>query len=311
MVGSGRHASVRAGGQYPRGGACFLPTSLAASAQRGGGWGGRPAPSQWRGHIANGGILSLDSSLTSGGNQTLGGTATINLNDAGARLAIDGTGATALGSNVVVRGQGNIGTAINVAGNNLLTNNGLISADVSGGTLNITAPASGGGSSFINNGTLRAINGASLLLSTNITSNTGSQIVAGAGSSVVQNGVTLNGVINASGTGVFTAVSSASNVLNGVNFTGTLDLTSISNSRERIANGATINGAVNIANGGILSLDSSLTSGGNQTLGGTATINLNDAGARLARAPRRWARTSSCAGRAISAQPSTSLATTC
>ena len=35
-------------------------------------------------------------------------TATINLNDAGARLAIDGTGATTLGSNVVVRGQGTV-----------------------------------------------------------------------------------------------------------------------------------------------------------------------------------------------------------
>ncbi|MDP1646883.1 MAG: choice-of-anchor D domain-containing protein, partial [Rubrivivax sp.] len=96
-----------------------------------------------------------------------------------------------------------------------------------------------------------------------------------------QNGVRVNGVINASGTGVFTAISSTANFLDGVNFTGTLDLGSIINARERIINGATINGAVNISNGAILGLDSSATAGGNQTLAGAVVINLNDAGARL------------------------------
>ena len=231
-------------------------------------------------NIANGGILSLDSA---GGtsSQTLGGNVVINLVDAGARLAIDGSGTTTLGANVVVRGQGNIGTAINTGGNNLLTNNGLISADVSGGTLSITAPASGGGSSFVNNGTLQAINGATLLLSTNILSNPGGQIIAGTGSSVVQNGVTLNGVLTASGSGVFTTTNSGANVLNAVALSGTLDMTSQGNSRERIVNGATINGVVNIANGGILSLDSA-SGTPDQTLGGNVVINLNDPGARLA-----------------------------
>ncbi|MFT3819425.1 MAG: choice-of-anchor D domain-containing protein [Rubrivivax sp.] len=234
-------------------------------------------------NIANGGILSLDSGLSTNSSVAVGGTGVINLNDAGARLAIDGNGTSSLGSTLTVRGQGNIGLAINTGGNNVLTNNGLISADVSGGTLNITAPANGGGSSFINNGTLQAINGGSLLLSTHVTGNSGSQILAGAGSSVVQNGVTVSGVINTSGAGVFSASNSSSNVLNGVALNGTLDMASITtNSRERIANGLTLNGNVNIANGGILSLDSSLTTGGNQTIGGTATFNLNDSGARLA-----------------------------
>ena len=233
-------------------------------------------------NIGNGGILSFDSTNSSGGSQTILGTGTINLNDAGARLAVDGTGSTTLGSGLTVRGQGNFGQAINTGGNHLLTNNGLVSADVSGGTLNIVALANGGGSSFVNKGTLQAINGGTLLLSTNITSNAGSQIVAGAGSSVVQNGVTLNGAITASGGGVFTASSSASNVLDGVTFAGTLDLNSIANSRERFINGATVNGAINIANGGIASFDSALTTGGNQTILGTAVFNLNDASARLA-----------------------------
>ena len=232
--------------------------------------------------IANGGILSLDSASGTA-NQTISGTVVINLNDAGARLAIDGSGTTTLGANVVVRGQGNIGTAINTGGNNVLTNNGLISADVSGGTLSITAPASGGGSSFVNNGTLQAINGATLLLSTNILSNPGGQIVAGTGSSVVQNGVTINGVVTASGSGFVTMSNSGSNFLNAVTLSGTLDMTSNGgNARERIINGATVNGAINIANGGILSLDSANTTGANQTLGGTVVINLNDPGARLA-----------------------------
>ncbi|MBC7732865.1 MAG: choice-of-anchor D domain-containing protein [Bacteriovorax sp.] len=233
-------------------------------------------------NIANGGIASFDSVLTTGGNQAIGGTATFNLNDAGARLAVDGTGTTTLGSGITVRGQGNFGQAINFGGNNTLVNNGLVLADVSGGTLNIVPPGNGGGSSFVNNGTLRAINGGTLLLSTNIASNTGSQIVAGAGSAVVQNGVTLNGVINVSGTGSFQAISSGNNMLDGVNFTGTLDTATIANSRERFINGATVNGAVIIANGGIVSFDSFLTTGGSQTIGGNASFNLNDPGARLA-----------------------------
>jgi hypothetical protein len=230
-------------------------------------------------NLANGGFLSLDSAATTGSAQTIGGTAVINLNDANTRLSIEGNGSTTLGSGITVRGQGTIGVASIVGGTNVLTSNGLISADINGGTLNIVPPANSG--SFINNGTLQAINGSTLLLSTNITANAGSQIIAGAGSSVVQNGVAINGVVNASGTGVFTATSDSRNFLDGVNFTGTLDLTSIVNSRERIINGATLNGAINLGNGGFLSLDSNATPGGIQALAGTAVINLNDSTARL------------------------------
>ncbi|MDE2145728.1 MAG: hypothetical protein KGJ24_03470, partial [Burkholderiales bacterium] len=230
-------------------------------------------------NVANGGVLSLDSSTALGPNQTIGGTGTINLNDASARLAIEATGSTTLGSGLTVRGQGNIGTPAIVGGNNVLTNDGLISAEVSGKTLQITAPASVG--SVVNNGTLQAINGAVLQLSTSINSNPGGQIIAGAGSQVVQNNVTLNGALNASGSGVFSADGNGGNFLNAATLNGVLDLASIANAHERIINGATINGAVNVSNGGILVLDSANTSGGNQTVAGTATINLNDANARL------------------------------
>ena len=155
-----------------------------------------------------------------------------------------------------------------------------VSADVSGGSLTIVRGAGAG--SLSNNGVLEAIGGGTLVLATNVVGNLGSQIAAGAGSSVVQSGVTISGVINTSGSGFFTASNSSNNFLDGVALTGTLDLSSIANSRERVANGLTLTGAINVSNGGILSLDSSSTGGGNQTLGGSGTINLNDAGARLA-----------------------------
>ena len=49
-------------------------------------------------NIANGGILGLNSASTSGGIQTLAGNVSINLNDANARLSIDGIGSTTLGT---------------------------------------------------------------------------------------------------------------------------------------------------------------------------------------------------------------------
>ena len=98
----------------------------------------------------------------------------------------------------------------------------------------------------------------------------------------MQNGVTLSGgTLATSGTGAFQAISSGSNFLDNVTLNGTLDMTTVANSREQIINGATINGVVNIANGGILGLNSANTAGGNQTIGGTGVINLNDAGAHL------------------------------
>ena len=208
-------------------------------------------------NIANGGILGLNSASTTGGHQTISGTGTINLNDAAAHLSIEGNGSTTLASGITVRGQGNIGAASFVGGTNTLINNGLISADVNGGTLIIAPPANAG--SLVNNATLQATGGGTLQLSTN-TNNAGGTISAQNGSVVVQNGVKISGgALTTSGTGAIQASSSGVNFLDGVNLTGTLNLTSIANSREQIINGATINGVVNVANGGILSLNSAST----------------------------------------------------
>jgi hypothetical protein len=231
-------------------------------------------------NVANGGILSLDSSATVGSNQSVNGNAVINLNDAYARLAIEGSGTTTLAAGVTVRGQGNLGQASLVGGNNTLINNGLVSADVMGGTLHIVAPGNGG--SFINNGTVQAVGGGTVVMNTAINNSATGVLQAGAGSTLIQNGVVLNGAINVHATGSFQAVSSYNNFLDAVTLNGNLDLTSYANARQRVANGITLNGSINVANGGILSLDSSATVGNNQSINGNAVINLNDAYARLA-----------------------------
>ena len=134
-------------------------------------------------NIANGGILSLDS--TNVPNQTIAGTGTINLNDPAARLSVEGAGVTTLGSGITVRGQGNIGTALFSAGNNTLTNNGLILADVHGGTLTIGQPANSG--SLAGTGTLQA-NGGTLAIATSGDVTQGKLVIGGTGSAVTLDG---------------------------------------------------------------------------------------------------------------------------
>jgi hypothetical protein len=92
------------------------------------------------------------------------------------------------------------------------------------------------------------------------------------GSSVVQNGVALSGLVNTSGNGSFRASNSNLNFLNGVTFNGVLDMAS-GTMVERVTGGLTLNGSININNNSVLSF------GGDQTLGGTGSIVLGDTGA--------------------------------
>jgi hypothetical protein len=228
-------------------------------------------------NISNGGIVSLDSSDTTNGVQSITGNGSINLNDAGAWLSIEGTGSTTLGSGIVIHGQGNVGQAAFSAGNNTLVNNGRITADVAGGTLAINTPANGG--ILENAGLVDARNGGTMMLSANV-DNTGGTINAQTGSTVVQNGVSITaGTISTAGTGSFLVTNNGNNFMTGVTIAGNVDMASAGNARERLYGGETLNGTISIANGGILSLDS--TSTPNQTITGTGTIALNDAGARL------------------------------
>lgn len=212
-------------------------------------------------NIANGSILAPQ------GDQTIGGTGTIVFADTNSsnRLNVE-AGNLTLGSGITVRGNtGHIGQQSFLGGASTLTNNGTIQADVAGGT--ITLNVNGG---VTNSGTLAALNGGTLLLSSNVNNAVGSQILAGAGSTVVQNGVTLNGVINVAGGGAFRASGSANNFLSAATLNGTLDLASTS-AIERVVGGLNLNGTVNIGNNSILAPQ------GDQTIGGNGTIVFADA----------------------------------
>jgi hypothetical protein len=104
-----------------------------------------------------------------------------------------------------------------------------------------------------NNGILEAQNGGQLTLSSNVTGNTGSEIIAGANSVVLQNGVTISGDINAAGTGSFRSSNSTNNFFDGANFTGDFDMAT-AESRERIINGLTLNGTFLMARAALFSV---------------------------------------------------------
>jgi len=221
-------------------------------------------------NINNNGILSFE------GDGTLGGTGTVVLGATGGgnRIDLDGNGTTTIANGVTVRGQnGTIGQDINIGGTQILLNNGTISADVSGGTITLTDSA------VTNNGTLSAVNGGTLVLNSNVTGGAGGQIVAGTGSTVRQEGVTIGGTINTSGNGLFTVSSTAANRLDAVTLNGNLDMATVANSRERVVGGGlTLNGTISINNNGILSFEGDSSFGGNGSVvfGGTGAGNRID-----------------------------------
>ena len=216
-------------------------------------------------NINGNGILSFEgtSSLAGGGALIFGSTG------AGNRIDLDGNGTTTFAAGTTVRGHsGTIGQQLNIAGTQLLVNNGTISADVAGGTINITDSA------VTNHGMLSAQNGGTLLLSSPVSGGAGGQIVAGAGSQVRQNGVAISGTVNTSGSGLFSVTSSPANFLDGVTFNGGLDMASIANSRERVkAGGLVLNGVIDLNQNAILSFE------GNGGLTGNASLVLGATGA--------------------------------
>ncbi|MBI3344269.1 MAG: choice-of-anchor D domain-containing protein [Gammaproteobacteria bacterium] len=131
-----------------------------------------------------------------------------------------------------------------------------------------------------NNATLSAQNGGTLQLSSAVTNAGSGHIDAtGAGSSVVQNGVTITGgTINTTGGGVLAPTNNGNNFLNGVTVNGTIDLATAT-AIERIGGGTTINtgGAFNINNNSILSFQGTQSIGttgiGNIVLGNTGSSN--------------------------------------
>jgi hypothetical protein len=69
--------------------------------------------------------------------------------------------------------------------------------------------------------------------------------------------VSIGGIINTSGGGLFTVTSTAANYLNGVTLNGNLDMASIANSRERVTAGGLVRSTapIDINSNGILSFE--------------------------------------------------------
>jgi hypothetical protein len=222
-------------------------------------------------HLTLNGTININqnSALTFEADNTISGTGSIVFGNTGAsnRIALDANGTTTLGAGITIRGQnGTIGNNLYVTGTQTLVNNGTISADVAGGTISI------GGATVTNNGILEAKNGGTLVLSSNVTGNPGSQILAGTGSVVSQNGVTLSGTINTSGGGSLRPTNSSSNFLDGVIFSGTLDMAT-ANAVERVINDLTLNGTINVNANSILAFQA------DNTISGTGAIVLGATGA--------------------------------
>ena len=221
-----------------------------------------------------GGTISVnnDSVLTFEGSNTVSGVGTIVLGNTGGnnRIALDGNGTTTFAAGTTIRGQnGTIGNAVFVGGTQTLVNNGTISADVAGGTINLTD------SIVTNNGTLSALNGGTLLLSSNVIGGATGQIVAGAGSTVLQSAVTLSGTINTSGGGRFAANASGSNFLSGVTLNGNLDLATATGFERVTAGGLVLNGTINLNNDSVLAFNDvgGLSGAGTIVLGNTGGNN--------------------------------------
>ncbi|MGI4880222.1 MAG: choice-of-anchor D domain-containing protein [Janthinobacterium lividum] len=208
----------------------------------------------------------------------IGGTGTIILDNAAGYAHIgDGGGTWTLGAGQTVRGSGQIG--VNQAA---FTNNGVIAADVSGGTMEIDAAGGNGGitgglgadgtAAFLNNHMIRATGGGTLVFAGGqydnrpgtIAATTGSVIVLGADARIV------GGTISADATSVINAHDTAQ-YLNSVTLTSGSKL-DINNDFVYLNTGLTNNGTVTLANNSQLHSE-----GATLAIDGTGTIVLDNA----------------------------------
>ena len=210
-------------------------------------------------NIASGSLINFE------GDQTLGGSGSIVFGAAANnRVGIDGGNKTlTLASGVTIRGDTGLiglGQLVNGSGN-ALVNNGTIAADVAGGTITIAFLGAG----VTNNGIIRAANGGTIALQSNLTGGVGSQLVAGAGSVIAQQGVTISGIVNTTGTGSLRPANNGNNLLSAVTLTGVLDLATAT-AVERVVGNLALNGTINVDNGSLLNME------GDQTLSGNGTV---------------------------------------
>jgi hypothetical protein len=196
---------------------------------------------------------------------------------------MEGAGQTTTGANVAIRGHGTVGQAVVQSGQHTWIHNGLVSADVSGQTLNLVSPANGG-QPIQNNGTMQAANGGTLALNSSVVGGAGSRYDVDSGSRIIANGVTLSGIVNQTGTGGLEFNSSFANALNAATLSGRVNLgTGATSGQTRVTDGMTMNGGstINVGSLGTLTFDGRTPAAGAQTISGSGQIVMNGGALRF------------------------------
>jgi len=206
-------------------------------------------------NFTNHGKITLNQSshigLSGTGTQTLSGGGSITLNTA--TTAMNGAGANLSNVDNTIKGVGFLGQGtINIS------NQGTISASVSGGTLTLQ----GGAGGVTNTGTIQALTGGILQIQGKVFNNLG-KITASSGTVLLNGGSIGGGTLSTSGTGSF------------ISLGGTLDGSSnIPNNSGlmTVSNGNVLNLLGVVSNTGTIALD---TSGGCLTVSGSVSITGN------------------------------------
>ena len=227
-----------------------------------------------------GGAAGNASFLSGSGNVTFDGTGTIVLNDAFG-IARMYNGGFIFGSGQTVRGSGQLG--INQA---IFTNNGLISADISGRSLDLDASGGNGGlngggfgtngnAGFYNTGILQASGGGTLNIGGGLYENSATGVIRALNGSVVNLGGDsriLNGTLTTVGTGLIRAVGN-SQYLTGVTLSSGSNLL-VQNNNLYASSTLTNNGTITL--GGAAGGANLINEGGTLTINGSGTIVLDN-----------------------------------
>ena len=212
----------------------------------------------------NSSILALDQS------SVLNTALTVNMDSAGANsdVSVEGNNTPTLGSNVLIRGAGFIGRQLLVGGTNSLTNQGTITADRSGLTLDIRPDT------FTNQGTLNATGGAILSLNATNWQNSGTINAT-------------NSIVNFGGTFTNLSLGTINSTNSTLNLTGTFNNTganyTLPNSAVAftLSGGRILGGTLNIAPSGASLLFT--TSGSNRLDAVTINGNFSLGASQIAR----------------------------
>ena len=225
-------------------------------------------------NVANGSRLEVE-----GATATINGTGTIVLDNSVSYVQLGNGAALVLGAGQTVEGSGQVGL-----NNTVITNNGLISGDVSSGSIDIDPAGGNGGvgagngvgtngnSGLYNNSVIQATGGGVVNLLGGLYENSaGGVIRANAGSTVnIDSDVRiLDGTLTSVGTGVIDAY-------NGTEYLQNVTLSSgsnlaINNDNLLVNNILTNNGVINVANGSRFEVE-----GATATINGTGTIVLDN-----------------------------------